>query len=333
MRGAFWRLPVLVALALAVLLALGLHQRLPFDLFPSQIPDPKFDGRVAHPAFRDRHPLVQLDEAHFNIHTARGTYRPFEELLTGDGYLVRPNRRHFSPSTLGGTDLLVIAGALHTRWKDDPEAGRPAFTLEEDNAVVEWVRQGGGLLITADHPPLGTAVARLLARFGIQGSSGFTVDTAPDRHLSRSIASLIFSRENGLLGESALTDGRDPTERVSRVLVYTGNSLNAPPGGTTFLRASPSAWEVFPSGPLRTVEQFKSPPPGLMLRPPVRAAGRSLGVALRFGRGRVVAVGDGGMLTAMLYGRQREPKGMNVAGSDARQLTLNIVHWLSGLLD
>jgi hypothetical protein len=322
-----------MALALAVLLGLGLHQQLPFDLFPSQIPDPKFDARVARPAFRDRHPLVQLDEAHFNIHTARGTYRPFAELLTGDGYVVKPNRRPFSPSTLNGTDLLVIAGALHTRRRSDPEAGRPAFTLEEDNAVVEWVRQGGGLLITGDHPPLGPAVAQLLARFAIEASGGITIDTGTDRHMPRSIASLVFSRQNGLLGESALTDGRDSTERVSRVVVYTGNSFRALEGGITFLRASPTAWEVFPSGLLRTAEQFDSPPAGLMLRSPVRAAGRSLGVALRFGLGRVVAVGNGAMLTAMLYGLQREPKGMNVPGNDGRQLTLNIVHWLSGLLD
>ena len=35
----------------------------------------------------------------------------------------------------------------------------------------------------------------------------------------------------------------------------------------------------------------------------------------------------------MLYRPGREPKEMNVPASDARQLTLNIMHWLSRWLD
>jgi hypothetical protein len=55
-------------------------------------------------------------------------------------------------------------------------------------------------------------------------------------------------------------------------------------------------------------------------------------VALQPGKGRVVVLGDAGMLSAQRNGRGGSPVGMNFPGYDNRQLTLNIMHWLSRLL-
>jgi hypothetical protein len=64
---------------------------------------------------------------------------------------------------------------------------------------------------------------------------------------------------------------------------------------------------------------------------PVPAAGGAQGLALEVRSGRLVVLGDAGMLRA-----QRESGGtlvgMNVAGFDNRQLALNIVRWLSRAL-
>jgi hypothetical protein len=38
------------------------------------------------------------------------------------------------------------------------------------------------------------------------------------------------------------------------------------------------------------------------------------------------------MLSAQVVGAEKRPMGMNVQGSDNRQLALNIMHWLSGQL-
>jgi hypothetical protein len=68
------------------------------------------------------------------------------------------------------------------------------------------------------------------------------------------------------------------------------------------------------------------------------AAGRSQGIAMTFGKGRVVVLGEAGMFSAQIArinegNQQREFKfGMNVPGNDDRQFALNILHWLSGLL-
>jgi hypothetical protein len=53
---------------------------------------------------------------------------------------------------------------------------------------------------------------------------------------------------------------------------------------------------------------------------------------LQFGKGRVVVLGEAAMLTAQLT-RDDKPFGMQVAGIDNRQLALNIMHWLSRLLN
>ncbi|MGH9968159.1 MAG: hypothetical protein ACREBG_10060 [Pyrinomonadaceae bacterium] len=59
----------------------------------------------------------------------------------------------------------------------------------------------------------------------------------------------------------------------------------------------------------------------------VSAAGRAQALALPFGAGRVVVFGEAAMLTA-----QNVNFGMNYPGTDDRQLALNVLHWLTGLL-
>ena len=61
------------------------------------------------------------------------------------------------------------------------------------------------------------------------------------------------------------------------------------------------------------------------------AAGWAQGVALGYGAGRVVVMGEAAELSAQLAGL--EPMGMNVPGIDNRQMALNIMHWLSGQLE
>jgi hypothetical protein len=65
---------------------------------------------------------------------------------------------------------------------------------------------------------------------------------------------------------------------------------------------------------------------------PVSAKGRAQGLAVEVGKGRVVVLGEAGMLSAQRNGPGGSPVGMNFPGYDNRQLALNIMHWLSRLL-
>jgi hypothetical protein len=126
---------------------------------------------------------------------------------------------------------------------------------------------------------------------------------------------IVYSRENHLLGEHAITNGRSDAERVNRVIVFAGQSLNGPEGSDAFLKLSDTA-----------VDKIAAPEKN------GSAAGRAQGLAFRLGKGRVVVLGDAAMLSAQLTGSDNKPFGMNVPNVDNRQLTLNIMHWLSGLL-
>ncbi len=58
----------------------------------------------------------------------------------------------------------------------------------------------------------------------------------------------------------------------------------------------------------------------------IAAAGRAQGVALKYGRGRVVVLGEAAQLSAQVYGNPPQHLGMNVPGCDNRKLALNVIH-------
>lgn len=288
-----------------------------------QVPDTTFDTRVAHPAYATQHPRVLFDEAHHNFHTASGRYRAFAELIRHDGYEAVPNAQPFTAKSLVGFQVLVIANALGHDNMADTAAAHPAFTDAEDDAVRDWVQAGGALLLIADHVPMGAAAQGLARRFGVDMSNAVTVDTSKVYHSADNPSLLVFSRENGLLGHHPITLGRDSTERLRRVVTFTGQSLEGPEGSVSILQLSPTARDIIAPSLQAAMSSNESRP----------AAGRSQGLALAFGKGRVVVMGEAAMLSAQLAGPQRVPMGMNAPGSDDRQLALNIMRWLTRALN
>ncbi len=280
-----------------------------------QVADKNFDTRVARPAYTRGGPRVLFDEAHHNFHTMGGRYQPFSGLMTNDGYALGPNRVPFRSAVLKGYDLLVIANALGAENMGAGEAAKPAFTLEECRAVRKWIRRGGSLLLIADHAPMGVANQILARELGVVMGEGFTYD--PKHSVDGSPSLLEFSRENGLLAAHAITAGRDASERVSRVVAFTGQSLKGPNGSTTILRLADSAYDQAD----RTSKDQR----------PVAGPAQCLVFAL--GRGRVAVVGEAAMLTAQLGGWNQRPMGMNVPGNDDRQFALNLMHWLTRVLN
>jgi len=275
--------------------------------------DPTFDASVAHPAYTTSHPKVLFDEAHFNFHTSTGRYKPFASLITNDGYQVTPNKIPFSAESLKGFDVLVIANAGAAQEKDADRI-KPAFTDAECDAVREWVRGGGALLLIADHAPAGDAAAILSSRFGVDMSKGFTADPLNYDLVTLNPSWIRYTRTKKNLADHPITRGRDASERVNSVLAFTGQSLKGPKEATSLLLLSSTAYDAFDID-----EPAKAKT--------TSAAGRAQAVALPFGKGRVVVTGEAAMLTA-----QNQNFGMNYPGTDDRQFVLNIMHWLTGLL-
>ncbi len=271
---------------------------------------------------------VMLDEAHHNIMaTASGGYRPLVRLLTEAEFDVTPNTLPFNLERLSKTDVLVIAnpnGADERAPVDDRAIS--AFTDPEIETVEEWVRSGGGLLLVTDHYPTGVAARRLAERFGVKLSGGWTDDPAHRWALAgygQIFGYLVFSLENGLLTDHPITRGRYEWEQIEGIATITGGSMEGPAGSVSLLRLSPTAVDWIPSSAPRANSNTTPQAQARDFNPcpscdRISAAGRSQGIAFVFGRGRVVIIGEMGVLVDY-----------SVPGMQNRQFALNTVRWLA----
>lgn len=294
-RVAWWA-AVQAAVVLACSAAQG-QQRL----------DPDFDTSVAKPAYPSEGPRVCFDEGHHNFHTSTGRYKPFADLIGHDGYRVKAHGEPFTRASLAECDVLVIANALGAARMGSREAADPAFTDAECDAVRDWVEGGGALLLITDHYPTGMAAQKLGERFGVKMSGGLTEEYE-------------FTPEKGLAADHPIMRGRSEGERINRVRTFTGQSLEGPEGSVTLLTLPEDAQEKTPN----PVDPHGARPIDGKAKYAAQA------VALPAGKGRVVVLGEAAMLTAQVAGEERF--GMNQPGIDNRQLALNIMHWLSGLM-
>lgn len=276
------------------------------------------DLRVLRPAYRQAGPRVLFDAAHHNIHTAGGRYERFAALVAADGYRVEPNQRPLDEGQLRGSDVLIIASALGADRDSDPlGSARPAFTVREIDSVAAWVRQGGALLLIIDHEPTGAANAALARRFGVDLSNGWVEDPDSAHHWAGCRGCLRFTRRNQLLGEHPITAGQDSAERILGVISAVGQSLLGPAGSHALLRLSPRAVDIGPTADT------------------IPAVGRTQGIALIVGLGRLVVLGEAAMLAGQAAPRPDSPFQRwwtQEEGIHNRQFALNIMHWLSGIL-
>jgi hypothetical protein len=299
-----FRILLLPVLFLSASIASGQH-----------LADPEYKLVVEHPAYAKNGPRVLFDEGHNNYHTSTNRYRPFADLMTLDGYRIVVNRQPFTKKSLESFKVLVIVNALADDI-DEAGADGPAFTEEEATRVREWVSNGGALLLIADQAPFGKSAASLAKQFEVE-MNGTVVEDPANSEKRKDY--LVFSRENHLLTDHPILQGRDHAEKVNRVITFSGQSLKGPKGSAAFLALSDKAVDtlVEPSDANKQAS----------------AAGRAQGLALKVGSGRVVVLGEADMLSALLDSPPgNEPIGMNYPGIDNKQLTLNIMHWLSGLI-
>ncbi len=310
-----------MAMAALVLSALGglfvLQRQRPYDS--------SFDTRVGDPAYRSGGPVVLYDEGHQNTHSASGAYKPFTDLIGHDGFKLRVLHGPVTPETLQGVAIFLV---VLPRGDNDAN-DQSAFTGEEIATVERWVREGGSLLLVTDHWPYGAAAAALARPFEVQMGMGM-VEDPQHSDPSRGDSHLVFSSENGLLRDQPILRGRSEAERIHRVLTFTGQSLLGPPAAVPFLALGDTAVELPPTPP--TVERKGGDVKVHMTYgAPVSAKGRAQAVALEAGKGRVVVLGEAGLLRAQLE-RGGVRVGMNAPGYDNRQLALNLMRWLSRIL-
>ena len=287
--------------------------------------DTRFDTHTADPAYQSEGPRVLFDEAHHNWHRAGGSYLPFVRLVESDGYRVAANSKRVTPDVLRPYAVYLVANAVGKNDQNDA----PAFEESECDVIRDWVAAGGALLLITDHYPTGHAVEALASRFGVRQSKGEVSDSVEfDPAFEQT--HLVFSRKNGGIPRHAITEGRNPRERIDRVLTFTGQALHAGAPAFGFLRLSKTAVARSPKptvdrsgGNVRVSVTYENP---------VAVPGWSQGLAFEYGKGRVVVLGEAAMLTARFSGYDGARIGMNTPGYDNRQLALNVMRWLTRVL-
>lgn len=253
---------------------------------------PDFAGTVDPPIWRADGPSVLIDDAHWNFGTGRTRLVALGQLLSADGYRVLPGANATRAETLVDARIAVIVNPLGVpgvlrraadtvRIGDLPLFDDDALLLQEIETTAQWVENGGSLLLAVDEAPYARGGVGLAARLGVTLRGRAVVDVGHSEGPSPSW--LVFSRENGLVGEHPIVDGIAGLPPVNFVVAFAGQALEAGAHAVPLLRLSPSATEVARAGDPPTTGR------------PV--GGLAMAVAFELGRGRVVVVGDSHLLT------------------------------------
>ena len=289
-------------------------------VFAQQIGDPDFNPPIINPAYPSGEgPWIYIDEAHNNFHTMDGRYKPFAELLSKDGYVVKPLKDTIQQNTLEDVDILVISNALSIRNIQDWTLPTPsAFTGDEIINIANWVKDGGSLFLIADHMPFPGAAGDLAAAFGFELNNGFAYDTVtsggPD----------LFTVKDGTLKDNFITNGRNEQEKVDSIYSFTGEAFQIPEDAEPVLILNNNFISIMPD----TAWNFKDD------TPQVSVAGWSQGAVKKFGKGKIAIWGEAAMFSAQIAGEQKVKVGMNAPKAKYNyQLLLNIIHWLDNLIE
>ena len=284
-------------------------------------------------------PTVLFDLGHNSLFLNEPNLSP---RLRDDGYLTQTLTGPFTEEALAGVDIVIVAAPLADRnalrVSGDTDRGDidaqiaevwrhpipSAFSVEELDILQGWVERGGSLFLVFDHFPMPGAVAALAGRFGVEMSNGYAVDErllpalpseAPQ--LLGQAAELVFRRVDQTLAAHPVTNGRSSAERVDAVATFVGSAFRLPPGGQSLLTLGPSSISLLPE----VAWEFSEATPHQAI------GGWSQGGLLRVERGRLAVFGELGIFAAGDRFHERHPDLQNP------QLFLNVVHWLSGLLD
>lgn len=261
---------------------------------------------------------VFIDEAHFNFHTREGRYAPFAAELESAGYAVGSWTELFDTESLAPAQVLVIANALAEETQAEWVSPTPsAFSPDEIAALVDWIRDGGRLLLIADHMPFPGAAEDLALELGFRFHNGFAFEGDSRR------GNFLLTAESGLLRTEPLRGFADDALADGQVKVFTGQAFELlaedaepvllAPAGTKQLLPE-VAWEFDDSTEA------------------VPSDGFAMGALREVGAGRVAVFGEAAMFTSQVARRDGREIRMGLSHPDATgnaALLHGVMAWLA----
>jgi hypothetical protein len=283
---------------------------------PPRTADLSFNPPIKMPAYsHGTGPIVLIDEAHNNFHTATGTYKPFATLIERDGYVVERLDHKIIPEKLLACKIIVISDAQPPQKKGDP----PTFSQDEIDALNEWVSYGGSLFLITDHMPDPAAIEKLALSFGIKTHNGYVLNG----YFSGRERPIVFQRSDKSLPDNPITNGRNPSERIDTIATFSGSAFQA---GTEFLPVLVFGSDKRSWMPKKLYDFHVD-------TPSISVAGWYQGAVAEFGKGKIAFFSEAAMFTAQIFDQGRMRVSMNhPLAKDNAQLLLNVMHWLSDLI-
>ncbi len=283
-----------------------------------QVADTTFNPIIENPAYKlDQGPVIFIDEAHHNFHTINGRYQAFAKLLQQDGYQLKPFKENFTKAGLQRGKILVISNAQHERNVEDWSLPTPsAFSEEEIKALNKWVKNGGSLLLIADHMPMAGAAADLAISFGFKFYNGFALDTTKRGGVD------MFYRAKGTLKSNAITNGRNKTEWIDSVGTFTGSGFEIPKIAEPILIFNSNYKMLMPQEAWNFTDQT----------PRIPIEGFSQIAYLKYDKGRIVMSGEAAMFSC----QRASSRSVGLCSPEVpqnQQFLLNIIHWLDRLIE
>lgn len=290
---------------------------------------------VKQPTFaKGSGPRVLVDEAHNNYQTTVDRFKGFADLMQADGARVAALRQRISAATLANADILVICNALNERNATEKKTinkwmlpSPSAFDDEEIKALAAWLKNGGSLLLIADHMPFPGAAEKLADTLGVVLQNNFAFDAAftykPNDMNLISFYRAPPSPRTGILHAHPVVDGSREAERVPFVVSFTGHAFRVKPGvvHTPVMELGEGTKLAWPSDHV-----------DISLKTPFASGvGLLQGAVLPYGYGRVAVFGEASMFSVnFAEWANNYPTGFhNPDAPHNQQFILNVMHWLA----
>ena len=265
---------------------------------PSELTvDESFDPAIASPAYEaGKGPLILVDQQHRNVVSLASYFGPVGRFLAKDGYQVRPLSEPLREASLKNARIVIIINAQAPQGSPEDAS---AFGDAEMASLDAWVQRGGGLLFVADRAPFGGPASALGKRLGVAFDDNTILRHGPN------------GKPDGVLSLDVKVDG-DPKhttlQGISRLVYVVGESLRGP---GPILRAPKGTY----SGPTMNTPDGPA------------AVGKPLALAFSHGTGRVVVIGDAGIVSA--FGSVEGPAHRGISEADNALFLRNVIRWLA----
>lgn len=176
------------------------------------------------------------------VHPGDASYARAAGLLADRDFSVAANTEPLDSGVLESCDLLVIAHPSDPRWESTTGVGSPQLTAAEQDAIYDYVRSGGGLVVLGEteQDKYGNNVNDLLARFELRLRS----DTVQDYEHCDGAPTWIHAE----LVDGGRGSGGDLLAGVNAACFYRATTIESRNGARVLARTHRSA--SVPGAPL-----------------------------------------------------------------------------------